>query len=93
MAKSVSIIKDEQEPVWRTKNGKEVPMSELTDAQLRKAKLSAQSKIMHYHNRVNRFDMLVEQLEEEAESRKLDLPDYDREYFKNEKKLKSALKK
>lgn len=92
MAESISIIKEEQEPVWKTKKGKEIPMTELTDAQLRKAKLYAQSKILHYHNRVNRFDILVEQLEEVAESRNIELPDYNRDYFKNEKRLKEAIK-
>ena len=92
MAESVSIIKEEQEPVWINKKGVAIPMSQMTDAQLRKAKLNAQSKILHYHNRVNRFDVLVEQLEEVAASRNLELPDYDRDYFKNEKRLKEAIK-
>ena len=93
MAKSVSIIKEEQVPVWKTKSGKEIPMSDMTDAQLRKAKLYAQSKILYYHNRVNKFDMLVEELENEAAARNIEeLPDYDRDYFKNEKVLKQAIK-
>ena len=69
------------------------PMSDMTDAQLRRAKLYAQSRILHHHNLCSKFDLLVEQLEDEAHSRGKELEDYDRQYFKNEKMLKQAIGK
>ena len=81
-----------KERVW-TKNGKDIPINELTDAQLRKAKLFAQSKELFYHNKASVFSQLVDWIEEEAESRELEIPDYDREFFKNKKVLKDAVKK
>lgn len=65
----------------------ETPMSEMTDAQLRRAKLYAQSRILHHFNLQNKFDLLVDQLEDEAHSRGTKLEDYNREFFKHEEKL------
>jgi hypothetical protein len=101
MAKEVNLTSNE-EPVWieyktDSDTGKKVevrtPMSLLTDAQLQRNKLYSQSRILHHHNLVNKFDLLVEQLEDEADSRGNELEDYDRQYFKNEKKLKAAISK
>ena len=68
-------------------------MSDMTDAQLRRAKLYAQARILHHHNLASKFDLLVEQLEDEAATRGVEIEDYDRPYFENERKLKAAIGK
>lgn len=81
-----------EESVWiHPKTRKEMPMSEMTDAQLRQAKKYAQAKVLKHHNIASKFDVLVDLLEDEAHSRGVDLEDYDREFFKNEKTLKSKI--
>lgn len=101
MSKEVNLTSQE-EAVWieykkDPDSGKTVEvrklMSEMTDAQLRRAKHYAQSRILHHHNLVNKFDLLVEQLEDEAAGRGVEIEDYDRPYFENERKLKAAVGK
>ena len=89
MAESIKIIKDET-PQWLNRKGNLVKISDMTDAQLKTAKLYAQSRILHYHNKASLFDLKVDELEQEAESRKVELPDYDREFFRNQRMLEKS---
>lgn len=82
MADSIKIIKDEKSPEWLNRAGKLVKMSDMTDAQLSRAKKYAQSRILYFHNKASFYDVKTEELEAEGAKRGLELEDYDREFFK-----------
>lgn len=63
-------------PNWK---GKE--MSKMSTNELQKAKLDAQKRIFYFFNKIKTFDMLVEQLETEAESRGALLEDLQKEFI------------
>ena len=82
MADSIKIIKEEESPQWLNRAGKLVKMSEMTEAQLRRAKKYAQSRILYFHNKASFYDLKTEELDAEGEKRGIELEDYDREFFK-----------
>lgn len=82
-------------PSWRGKNKQEKPITELTDAQLSKAFLSAQRKYYLFFKQMCLMDELSDHMEEELKRRGLEVPDYGlktndpkaREFFSNEKRF------
>ena len=88
--------KNKHEPVQMSKldegwfDGKKViPFAEMSNDYLQNAKIHAQKKELYFFNRATIFSELVEQLEKEAESRGIELPDYDTEFHKNRRVLKT----
>lgn len=79
-------------PSWRTKRG-DIPMKDMDDDHLQKAKLICQKNILELHKKMCIFVQLEEQLETEAAKRKLTLKDMDElkktgKFFDNTRKFK-----
>jgi hypothetical protein len=91
--------KNSNEPIHMVKveagwfDGKKtIPFNELSDDYLQNAKIHAQKKELHYFNRAGLFNELTELLEAEAETRGIELTDYDTEYHKNRRMFKNKMK-
>lgn len=65
---------------WKTKEGKVVPFSSLSNEELQDALQHAEKREMLYHNKSSFFGAIVEKLEEEASSRGLELMHYESEF-------------
>jgi hypothetical protein len=81
-------------PKWRTKNRGEVPMKDMDDDHLQKAKLICQHQKLELHKKMCIFEALEESLDAEAEKRGLKLKELDQVkkvggFFKNGKKFKN----
>lgn len=57
----------------RRSNGKEIPATELSDAQLQKAYRNAQKKMLQHHRSMCKLDEITEQLRDIAQERHLKL--------------------
>jgi hypothetical protein len=74
--------------MWKI-GSKYIPIKDLSDIHLQRAKMFAQRKELLYFQRLNLFSELIEKLEAEAERRGITLKDYQAEYFENKKILKT----
>lgn len=80
-------------PIEETTEGwfngeKIIPFNEMTSKYLQNAFTRCRKKVLYYHNRMGVFDKLSEQLEEEAERRRVLLIEPDTQFERNTKKLK-----
>lgn len=72
---------------------KYIPLSEMTETHLRRAKKYAQRMEEYHHHKSGEFCDKVDMLEEEAERRGIKLNDYRSRYHKNNKKFKNHIRK
>ena len=94
--------KKQQERIQLTKQATEqegwfngekiIPFNEMSNSYLQHAFTRCRKKVLYYHNRMGVFDKLSEQLEAEAERRKLLLVEPDTQFEKNNRKLKEQTK-
>ena len=80
-------------PTWISKRGN-IPLKDMDNNHLQKAKLYAQTQELHYHNKMCIFGRLIDELEKEAELRKIKLKDLDEvkpmgTFFANKRLLKT----
>lgn len=85
----MSIAPEKRDDVW-FEGDKYIPIKDMTDVHLQRAKMFAQKKELFYFNMGNVFAGLIEKLDEEALSRGVTLKDKENVYFKNKKVLKDA---
>lgn len=70
-----------------------IPVENMTNTHLRRAKLFAQRKEEYHFHKMGEFSQMVEILETEAEKRNIQLKDYRSKYHRNTRKLKEVIKK
>ncbi len=66
-----------QVPVWRTADGKEIPMTDMSEEHLQAAYNYSEQRMMDYHNKTLIFGDLMDKLEEAAVSRGIKLQSVD----------------
>lgn len=77
---------EEQVKYWKLGVKEFKLISEMDDTHLQKAIWYAQGKELLYHNSYNKFFALIQQLENEAERRKLPVTDIDTDFHRNKRK-------
>ncbi len=70
-----------------------IPVENMTDSHLKRAKLFAQKKEEYFSHKSFEFGAKVDMLEEEAERRGLKLKDYRSKFQHNNRVLKQAMEK
>ncbi len=70
-----------------------IPVENMTDSHLKRAKLFAQKKEEYFSHKSFEFGAKVDMLEAEAERRKLKLKDYRSKFQHNNRVLKDAMKR
>ncbi len=66
--------------MWLLDGKKMVPFKDLSDEQLKKAIIEAETKELRHYNRSNFFNVLVEKLVKVAQERKLEVEHYNTEF-------------
>ena len=69
-----------------------IPVENLTNTHLRRAKLFAQKKEEYYFHKCVEFGKMADMLEAEAERRGLKIRDYRSKFQANTRKLKNVIK-
>lgn len=70
-----------------------IPVTEMTEEHLRRAKLFAQRKEEEFFNKANKFGEKVDMLEQEAQRRGIKIRDYRSSFQKSQRTLKKATAK
>lgn len=68
-----------------------IPYSEMTEIHLKRAKKYAQRLEEYHWYKSTQFGLKVEKLEEEAERRNIQLPEYRSKFHKSDKKFKKHI--
>lgn len=86
------IILEKKSPdyIWKFGKDQQVQMSEMSTVWMKSSKTSLQERILFYADKIARLQSLVDQLEEVAGYKGVELPEYDKGYFKNDKKIREA---
>jgi hypothetical protein len=69
-----------------------IPIENMTNTHLRRAKLFAQKKEEYHFHKCSEYGTMAEMLEKEAERRGIKIKDYRSKFQRNTRKLKEVIK-
>lgn len=82
----------QKEELWRDGKDAYIPIKDMTDVHLQRAKLKAQKNEFKHFKACLVFAKIAESLDTEANLRGIELKEYNSEYFKNAQVLKKSIK-